>query len=549
MLKSVKVNFSETGALDLDAKGITIFVGPNNSGKSLLLREVESLFIHYPTSTELKIVKDFEIHWPSPHQIEETVNQAHKSKARSEFDHIILTRININSGREDVQLHIPTLKSVANEKSNKNWLLSMYYRSGVIRLDGRSRFNLTNDQTCGDLDLPPQNILSHIFREDSIRSEIRSTIKDAINTNFYIDPTNLGSLRIKISDNIINTDEQSINKEARQFYKSATYIKDSSDGVQAYVGIITAVLSGEYHTILIDEPEAFLHPPLARKLGKNLASLAEKRNGTLMASTHSSDFLIGCMQGSATVKVVRLEYNGGKSRAKSIDQNSLEKLLKNPLMRSANVISGLFYDGVVVLESDNDRAFYNEIYYRLSDGKPEYPSILFVNAQNKQTIREIIEPLREFGVPAAAIPDIDIIKDGGKVWTDWLKASKIPTALHVGLGQQRSAIDSMLKATGKDMKTEGGFDLLDGKDREAADFFFDTLERYGVFPVRRGELENWLPDLGVPGKKTNWAVAMLERLGSDINDLDYVKPAEDDVWEFLDKVVAWIKDPSRAGTV
>jgi len=319
--------------------------------------------------------------------------------------------------------------------------------------------------------------------------------------------------------------------------------------VQAYVGIITAVLSGEYHTILIDEPEAFLHPPLARKLGKNLASLAEKRNGTLMASTHSSDFLIGCMQGSATVKVVRLEYNGGKSRAKSIDQNSLEKLLKNPLMRSANVISGLFYDGVVVLESDNDRAFYNEIYYRLSDGKTEYPSILFVNAQNKQTIREIIEPLREFGVPAAAIPDIDIIKDGGKVWTDWLKASKIPTALHVGLGQQRSAIDSMLKATGKDMKTEGGFDLLDGKDREAADFFFDTLERYGVFPVRRGELENWLPDLGVPGKKTNWAVAMLERLGSDINDLDYVKPAEDDVWEFLDKVVAWIKDPSRAGTV
>ncbi len=41
---------------------------------------------------------------------------------------------------------------------------------------------------------------------------------------------------------------------------------------------------------------------------------------------------------------------------------------------------------------------------------------------------------------------------------------------------------------------------------------------------------------------------MLERLGSDANDPDYVRPSADDVWSFLEKIVAWIKNPSRHGT-
>jgi predicted ATPase len=46
----------------------------------------------------------------------------------------------------------------------------------------------------------------------------------------------------------------------------------ASDGVQAFVGIVCAVLWGDYRAILIDEPEAFLHPPLARKLGRQLTT-------------------------------------------------------------------------------------------------------------------------------------------------------------------------------------------------------------------------------------------------------------------------------------
>lgn len=549
MLKSVNVNFSETGGFDLETKGITIFVGPNNSGKSLVLREIEAVVSYDPPPGNLKIVTDFDIEWPDASTIHEQVEKAKaNTPPHTPAGHVRLGRINPNGGREDLEVNISTLKNFASQKTQKEWVTTHFIKWGVIRLDGRSRFNLTNDQAGGDLEAPPQNVLSHLFLDESARASVRALVKDAFNVNFYVDPTNLGQLRIKLADGLLPTDEQSLSLSARNFYRDATHIKDASDGVQAFTGIVTAVLSGEYHTILIDEPEAFLHPPLARKLGKSLAGIAAKRNGTLMASTHSADFLMGCVQASPSVKVVRLEYSQGKSRARSIDPKVLEGFLKRPLMRSANVISGLFHDGVIVLESDNDRAFYSEIFYRLAEGKPDYPSILFVNAQNKQTIREIIGPLREFGVPAAAIPDIDIVKDGGKTWTDWLKAAQIPAASHVGLGQQRAAIDTALKASGKDMKTDGGFDLLNKSDRSAADMLFDNLESFGVFPVRGGEVENWLSNLNVPGKKTDWAVAMLERLGSDANDPDYVKPSADDVWVFLEKIVAWIKNPARKGT-
>ncbi len=549
MLKSVSLSFSETGRFDLKTKGITIFVGPNNSGKSLVLREIESILSSPQSPTNLNVVKDFEIEWPDLQTIDNIVEQAKlKSPSSVMADYVHLERMDVNGTRETLQLPIMAIKQVAKDKKEKGWMASQFVRYGVLRLDGRSRFNLTNDQAGGDLQLSPSNGLAHLFKDDVARASVRSFIKDALNLNFYIDPTNLGHLRIRLSEGLIPTDEQSLNVHAREFYRNATHIKDASDGVQAFTGIATAVLSGEYHTILIDEPEAFLHPPLARKLGKSLAGIAAERNGTLMASTHSSDFLMGCVQASTTVRVIRLEYSQGKSRAKSIDPESLEKFLKRPLMRSANVISGLFHDGVIVLESDNDRAFYSEIFYRLSEGNPDYPSILFVNAQNKQTIREIIGPLREFGVPAAAIPDIDIVKDGGKNWTGWLKAARLPSASHAGLGQQRAAINAALEASGKDMKTEGGFELLVGQDRMAADMLFDTLESFGVFPVRRGEVENWLPNLNVPGKKTDWAVAMLERLGSDTHDPQYVRPAADDVWAFIEKIVLWIKNSARYGT-
>lgn len=74
MFSSIKISCSETGDLDLPGRGVTLFVGPNNSGKSLLLREIEQCSNVHPAPSDLKLVKDYDIHWPSREQVDRTMD-------------------------------------------------------------------------------------------------------------------------------------------------------------------------------------------------------------------------------------------------------------------------------------------------------------------------------------------------------------------------------------------------------------------------------------------------------------------------------------------
>lgn len=548
MFESLTLKFTESpNEIKLETQGITIFVGPNNSGKSLVLREIESASQQHQLGG-FNLLSDFEIYWLSEDDVSE-----HEAKVKNirpagtPEDHVFVWRFNPYGGFEGNSVSRETLLGLLRTHTNKHWVMVNFLRHSMVRLDGKARFELSNDRPQGDLVADfPANALAGIFVNEELRQKIRDLIYDSIGRYFVIDPTSGGQLRIRLSSIPPTHDEQSLNAEARNFHKRAVHIKDFSDGIQAYVGIIVATYSSEFRAILIDEPEAFLHPPLARKLGFNLANAVLSNGRCLFASTHSPDFLMGCLQASSSVRIVRLEYSSGKSKGRVVDAYSLSKIYKSPLMRSANVLSALFYDGVIVTESDNDRVFYQEIYLRLAESQKNIPSILFVNAQNKQTIKDIIGPLRNCGVPAAAIVDIDVIKDGGKVWSSWLQVAQIPAALHDGMAAQRDSINKLFLASGKDMKRDGVKALsIDGCN--AADILFNTLSNHGVFVVKSGELENWLPDLSVDGRKTEWVLSMLERLGNDPASEHYVRPREGDVWSFVRTICSWAANPARKG--
>jgi predicted ATPase len=87
-------------------------------------------------------------------------------------------------------------------------------------------------------------------------------------------------------------EEQALDDAAIQFHASAADISELSDGVKAFTGIISALASADFRIIVVDELEAFLHPPLARKLGHRMTALAASRAGHVFAATHSADFLI-----------------------------------------------------------------------------------------------------------------------------------------------------------------------------------------------------------------------------------------------------------------
>jgi hypothetical protein len=258
---------------------------------------------------------------------------------------------------------------------------------------------------------------------------------------------------------------------------------------------------------------------------------------------------MGCIQSGAPVNIVRLTYRGGIPTARVLANQDILRLMRNPLLRSTGVISGLFYEFVVVTESDTDRAFYQEINERLLRYKPELgiANCLFINAQNKQTVPRIIRPLRELGIPAVGIVDIDIVKEGGKVWTGLLKSSFVPNLEHHSLANLRQAVNEKFKASDKDMK-KGGVKILSGSDEEAANNLFDKLAEYGVFAVRGGELESWLPNLGATTKHgPSWLLAVFEKMGEDPESVGYLKPSNDDVWSFLGEIKKWFTNPTRKG--
>ena len=279
MLEQVTLKLTENSEIRIPASGVTIFVGPNNSGKSLTLREIEKCFNVHPFPSDNNIVSGYNIRWPEQNDLDAFIEfHSMRSPAGMGVGQIQLSRMG-PLGREMMHTSIDTINSIWAAKTDSNWWLTQIGKWGIVRLDGRSRFDLTNDQPGGDLLGIPSNILNYLFQNDAARKKVRNIIHDAFGTYLVIDPMLLGTLRIRLSSEKPPTDEQSLGEAARSFYKNASLVKELSDGIQAFTGIITALVAGDFHTILIDEPEAFLHPPLAKKLGRHLSSLAKERGG------------------------------------------------------------------------------------------------------------------------------------------------------------------------------------------------------------------------------------------------------------------------------
>ena len=112
----------------------------------------------------------------------------------------------------------------------------------------------------------------------------------------------------------------------------------------------------------------------------------------------------------------------------------------------------------------------------------------------------------------------------------------------------RSHIKGRFDAKGVDFKKNGGVDVLDPADKEACNNLFDQLDEYGIFAVRKGELESWLKNLGATsGHGPSWLIEIFEKLGEDPTNQNYVKPTTGDVWDFVTKVRGWFTNPNRKG--
>jgi predicted ATPase len=545
MIKSIKLKFgSKTvkSELEVEVAPVTIIVGPNNVGKSKLLREIEMKAGRYNSLENFEILSDID-YCPveNPDQelqklfIPEPLNTGglpsfgnHKTSVRIEKSKFLDILRNANQRKMEYSNYVVKLN--------------------LLFIDGISRLSLINPQPASDLQTLATTNFGILFKDNDKRYEVRRIIKEAFKKYFVIDPTAMGSLRIRLSNRepaYIN-EEKGLDNDAVEFHKKALDIVYTSDGIKAFTGIVIALVAEDSKVVFIDEPEAFLHPALATTLAKEMSAIAKRDLKNLIIATHSANILMGCIQSRVPINVIRLTYSSDVSTVRLLSNDKIIRMMRNPLLRSTGVLNGLFYDYVIVTEGDSDRAFYQEVNERLLQIGRGISNCLFLNAQNKQTIHDIIRPLREMGIPTAGIVDIDIIKEGGSVWTNFLTAANISGPTINSTSHLRTVIKNKFEDKG-DYKKLGGIELLDVSDKNSANDLFDQLDSYGLFTVRKGELESWLKELNINGYKKEWLIKVFEKMGEDPLSPEYLKPSTGDVWDFIEHVKIWFENSSRKG--
>lgn len=259
----------------------------------------------------------------------------------------------------------------------------------------------------------PEHAIHWLVRSPALMQAFRDSFKDAFGMNVIVDAWG-NNIFLRVSEQESQEDFSTTSadgfadEELFERLGRLQTIDAQSDGVRSFSGIVLTLLAGQYPLVLLDEPEAFLHPPQARLLGKSLATL--QRAGQLFVATHSLDILLGLISADPDrVKIIRLTRRAGVTTPRVLEPSQLATLWSDPLLRFSRALDGLFHDGVVVCEGDTDSQFYQAVAdeHDLAGGR----HVMFTYAGGKQRIPLVAAALEALGVPVRAAVDFDALRD------------------------------------------------------------------------------------------------------------------------------------------
>jgi predicted ATP-dependent endonuclease of OLD family len=188
-------------------------------------------------------------------------------------------------------------------------------------------------------------------------------------------------------------------------------MEDEGDGLRSFVAICMCLALSRRPVCIIDEPEICLHPPQAYALGRIIARQATSHLATTLVSTHSSHVLRGVISQSTDVQIIRLTRAAGQFSAHMVDSHLLRDATEKPLVRAETIFDGMFADGVVLVESEGDRAVYQAVW----ESTPQISQldILFVPLNGKGPMADVATFFSALRIPVAVVADLDLIKDDG----------------------------------------------------------------------------------------------------------------------------------------
>lgn len=356
--------------------GLTILVGPNNSGKSTIIEAVHLLTSNrnvIPKSSRneknnYRIKIESEDLNGNTRTIETTENNGAFVQKKSNNQDIDFWTDNMNT------FILSSKRTFSSTFSNNNYQDRNNYKGNVSDSDYRNEHNLNNNFG---------GRLLTIYKEN--RNKFDSCLEKVIS------PIPQWSIESSSSDNLYL--EFSFDK-----------IKHSSNGAgDGYINIFNIVDSlydsTENNVILIDEPEISLHPDLQRKLFNLLVEYSKDKQ--IIVSTHSPYFVDWSLFSNKT-KIIRLKKELDSIKIFELSETTKKDISKilddyqKPHILSLNANEIFFLnDNVILTEGQDDVLCYKELFKR--ENYSSTASFFGWGAGGATKMRYILNILKDLG--------------------------------------------------------------------------------------------------------------------------------------------------------
>ncbi|MGR5250399.1 ATP-dependent nuclease [Vibrio aestuarianus] len=527
----------------------TLLVGPNNVGKSQTLKDIHRKLLkgHQAETTLIDSIKldrpeTFEELFDGLDVRVDPMNIGHHTidSVTSDFEQL--------NQQSMIRVQLEHQKQQFERRTDLDYTFLEISKFRVFYMDSESRLKIASKSTNYiPEETSPKNLLQALYGSSGEFDEkLKSAFQSTFGMDIRLDYSSGLELRLAVSKEFEQIPEDP--RTAYPIMKQYPSIEHQGDGFRSFVAVVLSLLLSKDKVVLLDEPEAFLHPEQARRLGKWISDHVHDFPCQLLVATHNSNFLAGLLSGSQPADIYRLNRSNDVTAFNKITSEATQALSKSPILSSQRVLEGIFSKGVVVCESDTDRIIYNSVAIH-EHGNQE---ILFIHAHNKQTIKDVVKLLKEASIPTVAVIDIDILNskaDLTKVIEAFdsefdkteilqlrenvathieskseddllveLKAgvtellSQLEQSEHT-LSGAKGALNRIRSDSTKwsQMKMLGVSSLEEPFQTNANDII-EMCKSLGLFIVPVGELEGWI-DLQV--RKNKWALPALEKISNN----------------------------------
>lgn len=513
-----KLIFSGGNKFQLKENEKIILVGPNNSGKSQSLREIISISQN-GKGTRPVVLKELELD---------------KSGTQSELKEFL------NKNAEYVSKQYRYMNWQLHEAHVPQWdceYLTGGLAQGFIKnIAANDRLNVCNQQNSispGDQKSKPQHIL---YDDEPMMAKVSDLFRQAFGKDLMFNFRGGSKLPIHVGDlSAVENIADRVSDSYVEKVRSYPLLDKQGDGMKSYAGILFEAIVTDLNINLIDEPEAFLHPPQMRRLGETLAS---EVTGQLIVATHSSDILRGFLEGTkGNVRILRISREKDSNLVYEASGEVIKGLWKKPELRYSNALEGIFHEQTIICEDDSDCRLINSIADHISiSSNDQWKDTAYVPTGGKHGIPKIAEVLRKIGVPIKAVFDIDFLSERELVKKtviafggDWAEVEilwkRVDAAVRNGnkpksTSEIKENIRSILDGSEEDklpkgeiieamkqdkpwaeVKTYGSRGIPSGDAQGYFISLMESLEIIGIYLVPVGELEAFCPEIGLHGPK------------------------------------------------